>query len=272
MKPNIEGPASAAFAVLLALCGCAAPAPSTPTRLLIFGEQHDQPDQQRQVAAEVKELAAGGRLAAVVLEMAESPHGTAALPRDASEAQVRDALQWKGWPWEAYAAVAMNAVRAGVPVWGGNLPRAQMRPAMADVTLDQRIDAGARESIAEAVRSGHCDLLPPSQEPGMVRIQIARDRSMARVVEAALRDAPPGTKVLLLTGAQHASRDRGVPLHLQAGKRMDAAQMHVVVFGEGDIGLRADELRPAVFTPQEDHCEGLRKRLSAPQAASAPAR
>ena len=57
--------------------------------LLIFGEVHDQPDQQRQVAEEVQRLAAGGRLAAVVLEMAEAPHGTVGLPRDASEAQVR---------------------------------------------------------------------------------------------------------------------------------------------------------------------------------------
>ncbi|MBE2242775.1 MAG: hypothetical protein IAE86_08470, partial [Burkholderiaceae bacterium] len=33
--------------------------------LLIFGEVHDQPDQQRQVADEVQRLAADGRLAAV---------------------------------------------------------------------------------------------------------------------------------------------------------------------------------------------------------------
>ena len=74
-------------------------------RMLIFGEQHDQPDQQRQVADTVQALAAQGRLAAVVLEMAEAPHSTTTLPRDASEAQAREALQWKGWPWESYAAV-----------------------------------------------------------------------------------------------------------------------------------------------------------------------
>jgi hypothetical protein len=43
----------------------------------------DQPDQQRQVAAEVQALAGRGELAAVVLEMAELPHRTSALPSDA---------------------------------------------------------------------------------------------------------------------------------------------------------------------------------------------
>ena len=91
-----DAPPSCSAALLL-------PASAAAARLLIFGEQHDQPDQQRQVAAEVQALAERGQLAAVVLEMAEQPQRTSALPRDASEAAVRDALQWKGWPWEPYA-------------------------------------------------------------------------------------------------------------------------------------------------------------------------
>ena len=71
----------------------------------------------------------------------------------------------------------------------------------------------------------------------MVRIQIARDRAMAEVVATALRKAPPGSTVLLLTGAQHASRDRGVPLHLQHDAGVAAADIHVVIFGEADGGL-----------------------------------
>ena len=241
-----------------------------PARLLIFGEQHDQPDQQRQVAAELQALAERGQLSAVVLEMAEQPQRTSTLPRDASEAAVRDALQWKGWPWEPYAAVVMNAARAGVPVLGGNLPRAAMRSAMADSSLDALVDAVVQAVLTDAVRNGHCKLLPASQEPGMVRIQIARDQAMARVAAEALRIAPAGSTVLLLTGAQHASRDRGVPMHLA---RIDAAlPVRVVMFGEATSGLVSDEWRPAVYTPQEDHCEALRKRLAAAPVASSPAR
>jgi uncharacterized iron-regulated protein len=231
--------------------------------LLIFGEQHDQPDQQRQVAAEVKRLAAAGQLAAVVLEMAEAPHSTAASPRDAGEAQVREALRWRGWPWDAYAKVVMNAVRAGVPVLGGNLPRERMRDAMADATLDERVDEALRARLTDAVRTGHCHLLPDTQEPGMVRIQIARDRSMAAVAQAALQAAPPATTVLLLAGAMHASRAHGVPLHLPPQQ-----PLRVVLFSPADDGLAADERRSALVTPQPDACEALRKRLAAP--ASAP--
>ncbi len=254
---------------LLALLLAAGTASAAAARLLIFGEQHDQPDQQRQVADAVQALAARGELAALVLEMAEQPQRTSALPRDAGEAQVREALQWRGWPWEPYAAVVMNAVRAGVPVLGGNLPRADMRAAMADTTLDALLDAATRARLAEAVRIGHCHLLPAAQEPGMVRIQIARDRAMAQVAAAALRAAPADSTVLLLAGAQHASRDRGVPLHLRREMAADMPPLQVVMFSAPDDGLRADERRTAAFTPQPDHCEALRQHLAAPPAASA---
>jgi uncharacterized iron-regulated protein len=257
--------------LLALLGGCLATAVvwAAPAGLLIFGEQHDQPDQQRQVAAEVLALAERGQLAALVLEMAEQPQHTRALSRDASEAAVRDALQWRGWPWEPYAAVVMNAVRAGVPVLGGNLPRAAMRSAMADTALDARVDDTVRGLLADAVRHGHCNLLPTSQEPGMVRIQIARDQALARVAAEAVRAAAPDSTVLLLAGAQHASRDRGVPRHLAM---IDASvALRVVMFGAASSGLVADEWRAAVVTPQEDHCEALRQRLAAP-AASSPVR
>jgi hypothetical protein len=48
--------------------------------------------------------------------------------------------------------------------------------------------------------------------------------------------------------------------------------VHVVMFVDASSGLVADERRSAVFTPQEDHCESLRQRVAAPQAASAAAR
>jgi uncharacterized iron-regulated protein len=255
----------------LALALMLLPASATAARLLFFGEQHDQPDQQRQVAAEVQALAARGELAAVVLEMAEQPHRTSALPRDAGEAAVREALQWRGWPWEPYAPVVMNAVRAGVPVLGGNLPRSAMRAAMADGSLDTLLDASARALLADAVRIGHCDLLPAAQQPGMVRIQIARDQAMARVVAQALRDAPPGATVLLLAGAMHVSRDRGVPLHLPREMAVPPT-LQVVLFSPDSDGLGADQRRSAQFTPQQDHCEALRKRLATPPAPAASSR
>ena len=90
----------------------------------------------------------------------------------------------------------------------------------------------------------------------MVRIQIGRDQAMADTVAAALK---PGRRVLLLTGAQHASLDRGVPLHLAL--RPGAPRVHVVIFGDPSLGLAADELRSAKFTPRPDPCEGLAEQM-----------
>lgn len=254
----MRSPLSAAFDALhrpaLAIA-LAAAATTTPAALWIFGEQHDQPDQQRQVADEVRQRAQAGTLAAVVIEMADQGRDTRALPTDASEAQVRDALAWDGWPWEPYADVVMNAVRAGVPVLGGNLPRTAMRDTMRDEALDRAVDDDVRARLTGEVRDGHCGLLPPSQEPGMVRIQVARDRTLAATVAQA-QAAAPARDVLLLAGAQHASRDRGVPLHLPPG-----TPTRIVMFGGPAAGLVADEWRTAVVTPRPDACEQMREQM-----------
>jgi uncharacterized iron-regulated protein len=248
------------LALLLVLAACATPdRPLPDAPVLIFGEQHDQPDHQRQVARAVRQLAAQGRLAAVVIEMAEQGRSTAGLPRDADAASVRGALAWSGWEWPVYEGVVMAAVRAGVPVLGGNLPRAKLRETMGDAARGARVDPAVREKLAAAVREGHCGLLPAAQEPGMVRVQIARDETMADTIAGALQ---PGRQVVLLTGAQHASRDRGVPMHL--ARQHGAPRMHVVVFGSTVVGLAADELRPARITPRPDPCEGLAERLRKP--------
>jgi uncharacterized iron-regulated protein len=257
-------PSFAACIIALLLAACATPTPPLPdAEVLVFGEQHDQPDHQRQTARTVERLAAAGQLAALVIEMAEQGRSTAGLPGDADPARVRAALAWSGWEWPVYEGVVMAAVRAGVPVLGGNLPRARLRETMGDASRDALLEAPVREKLAVAVREGHCGLLPAAQEPGMVRVQIARDETMAQTVANAIR---PGQRVLLLTGAHHASRDRGVPLHLAL--HHGAPSVHVVIFGTQSHGLTADEMRPARVTPRPDPCEGLAERLRQPPAKS----
>jgi uncharacterized iron-regulated protein len=63
----------------------------------------------------------------------------------------------------------------------------------------------------QAIRDGHCGLLPESQIAPMTRIQIARDIRMAHALE---RARLPGKTVVLLAGGGHVLRDRGVPVHL----------------------------------------------------------
>jgi len=207
----------AVVAVLLAGCAALTPVPETSgIDAVLLGEQHDAESHPRIQERWVSTLAQRGQLSAVALEMAESGTSTAGLPRTATEAQVREALQWNkgsGWPWERYGPAIMAAVRAGVPVLGGNLSREQLRAAMKDETLDVLLPGPALKAQQQAIRRGHCDMLPETQIQPMTRVQIARDISMARTISSS---AAPGKVVVLLAGSGHVLPDVGVPRHLPA--------------------------------------------------------
>jgi len=246
-----------ATVLLLVLGACATP-PLPPAlaqsagahsqELLLLGEQHDASAHRRMQRQVVEMLAAEGRLAALAVEMAEQGRSTVGLGADASEQSVREALHWNeaGWSWPTYAPVVMAAVRAGVPVLGANLPKTQMAAAMADSSLDGRLAAPALKAQREAIREGHCDLLPESQIAPMARIQIARDRSMAQVLQRAI---VPGKTVVLIAGNRHVDPALGIPQHLPATLRAETAP-----------------LPPE--PPKKDYCEELRSKMKRAVAAS----
>lgn len=256
--------------MLVLLVGCAAPArlpagwPESLAQLLpadaiLLGEQHDAPVHQAMETAAVQWLAGQGRLSALVVEMAEAGQSTAQLAPDSGEPAVRAALAWdeRLWPWQPYAGAVMAAVHAGVPVLGGNLPRASMRSAMQDAALDTDLPPDARAAQLQAVRGGHCDLLPEAQLPGMVRIQIARDQSMARTVATAPRLS--GQTVLLIAGGGHVLRSRGVPVHLPKNFKEKVVLAHV---GQAQAAIETEaDLMPATASqPPRDDCAPLRAR------------
>lgn len=221
-----------------------------PAQALLLGEQHDVPEHQRLHRDTVQALAARGQLAAVALEMADQGASTQGLPRDADEATVRQALRWNeaGWPWAAYGPTVMAAVRAGVPVLGANLPRGQMRAAMIDESLDARLPAPALARQREAIRTGHCDLMPPTQIAPMARIQIARDRAMADTVSQAVQTpgaGQPARTVVLVAGHAHVDAELGVPQHLPPG-------------------LRVQAITWPKAPPARDYCADLRRQMQRP--------
>jgi len=222
-----------------------------PSDALLLGEQHDAPDHQRIEREVVQVLVARNELAALALEMAEQGRSTAALPKSASEDEVRAALQWnnKDWPWATYGPAVMLAVGAGVPVLGANLPRAQMRPAMDDRQLELRLKGPALKAQQQLIRFGHCELLPESQITPMTRIQIARDIAMAQTVT---RAAVPGKTVLLLAGAGHVDRSLGVPQHLPAGFK--GTSIGMLAESATESMEKFDAVWPARPAPEKDYC------------------
>ena len=268
--PSLRPRRATLLAVLaFALAGTVAAGPAGEAAgpdvdLLLLGEEHDVPEHHALEAQTVERLADAGRLAALVLEMVERGRTTAGLPRDADAAQVRAALDWneRGWPWVHYGAAVMGAQRRGVPVVGANLPRTEQAKAMRDPALDATLDAAVRERLREDVRDGHCGLLPESQLPGMVRVQIARDRAMAATLAGL---ATPGRMVLLIAGAGHVDATRGVPLHLQ--RLAPALRVRTVRLAAGAAAGEAtpgfDDTWPTPAPPgRGDPCEGLARQLA----------
>ncbi|MBF5002762.1 ChaN family lipoprotein [Diaphorobacter caeni] len=227
--------------------------------VILLGEQHDAPEHHAIETDTVRELSARGRLAALVMEMADEGASTAGIPSDASEADVQARLHWndKGWPWKSYGPTVMAAVRAGVPVLGGNLPRAQMAEVMKNANFDRHLNAEALQIQIDAIKEGHCNLLPESQFQPMARIQLARDERMARVVTSAVT---ANRTVLLVAGHGHVRTRVGVPTWLPRDLPYkaviaQAGQVKPAIQGEADIFIVTPEL------PRKDHCAELRERF-----------
>lgn len=239
-----------------------------PADAILLGEQHDAAEHQHIHQHVVARLAVDGKLGALALEMAEAGRSTAALKSNSTQLQVQQALGWnsKSWPWAAYGPAVMVAVKAGVPVLGANLPAAQMRSAMADTRLDTRLPGPALKAQQQAIRAGHCDLLPESQISPMTRIQLARDISMARTIQQA---ALPGKTVVLLAGSGHVNRELGVPQHLPADMHVKAVLLRAGPPPAPEAGARAGGGQAPAFdviwttpaVPEKDHCAELKDRI-----------
>ncbi len=234
--------------------------------VLLLGEQHDAPDHQRMAAEVVQTLGPAGRLAAVVMEMLPAGRSSAALSPSAALEDVRRALAWDdgAWPWAAYAPIVTAAVRASVPVLGGDLPRDQLRQSMGRSDLEGRLPPAALSRQMQLMREGHCNLLPESQILPMARMQIARDISLAQACAEAARAARPGQTVLLICGSVHADKALGVPRHLPA----DLSSRSIRLLGRGvdpaDGQFDAHWItEPAPLT---DHCAALREQFKSRSA------
>jgi uncharacterized iron-regulated protein len=234
-----------------------------PADALLLGEQHDAPEHHAMEREAVQALAERGQLAALALEMAEEGRSTAHVAAGASEAQVQAALDWndKAWPWNSYGPAVMAAVRAGVPVVGANLPRARMKNAMADVSLDAQLNGEAYTAQQDAVREGHCKLLPESQIVPMTRIQVGRDRAMAQAVAKARQ---PGKTVLLIAGAGHVVRTLGVPQHLPDDVRAVSVRMLAAPSRANGVPGEFDSIWLTPPLPEKDYCAELRQPAKRP--------
>lgn len=151
----------------------------------------------------------------VLLEMLtpDQQAGVAAARQPSlSDAQVISLLQWSpGWPWAQYGPLVRSALRGGYPLLAANLGR----DALAEIRRRPQSPPGALSTqdavqieISAALRGAH-ETLDSAQLTQRLAVQQWRDRRMAQALLAAPLPA------LFITGAFHARRDLGVPLHIE---------------------------------------------------------
>ncbi|NDY90270.1 ChaN family lipoprotein [Ideonella livida] len=193
-------------------------------------------------------------------EQQEAPSG----PREAAwlAALTAAGFEPQAWGWPLHQGLMAPLAQAGVPVRGGNLPRALARriaregeaalpPALAASLARAPLSGGALASLQAALVQGHCGQLPVARLPAMVAAQRARDAAMGQSLLAAW-DAGARPAVLV-AGNGHVRTDWGVPVWLRAqrpGLRVLSVVMSEVGEGESNHPL------PGTLPPQAPGSEG----------------
>ncbi|CCG41018.1 ChaN family lipoprotein [Magnetospirillum molischianum] len=193
-------------------------------QVVVLGETHDNPDHHAVQAWAVRALVAAGAHPRIAFEMIDRDRQGDLESNVGDLDQLGDALSWKerGWPdWRLYRPIAEAALDGGGTLSAANLPADATRQIARRVEpaelaerlgLDIPLPDEIAAALVEEIRSSHCNMMPESAIPAMVRVQRARDAEMADTVAALAQSAGP---VVLIAGAGHARTDRGVPERLR---------------------------------------------------------
>ena len=243
MPPSTTVRLALACLLPLASAACAAPQAGDPPgppeppivepspRLVLLGEVHDNAEGHRQRLEAVRGYTGSDDFPVVIameqFDRERQADLDAAMARCADAACVIEAASpdKAGWNWDFYAPVIQHALDHDIPLVAANLSRADASKVVKEgfdalprdlrdaFGLDRPLPEALLSAQVEAVREGHCNMLPESLLEPMARAQVARDVAMA---DAMLRALPEtGGVVLLLAGNGHVKRDIAVPWWLR---------------------------------------------------------
>lgn len=245
----------------------AAIAKAVAARIVILGEAHDNPEHHRLQAKVLGAMLHGGRRPVLAMEQFDREHQAALdAARARGERQperIADAGRFdrSGWQWPGYRPLVELAAQHGLRIIAANFSRQEARALMRSggpaVGLAPATPA-LHAALARDIVDGHCGVRPAeAMLSGMIEAQRARDAQMAKALESA------GTGgAVLIAGAAHARRDRGVPQYLSV-----EARAHTLVIGfvevaqDRDPTMRPEEYDLVWFTPRaarKDPCADFR--------------
>jgi uncharacterized iron-regulated protein len=211
------------------------------TRYVILGEVHDNAEHHRLQRIVLESMAAHGQQSVLAMEQFDSQYQSeldAARKRGADAEGLADAGHFdrKGWNWPLYKPLVQFAVEFGWPLAAANLSRTDARAIVSDPSRSglPPADPYVETALSRDIGESHCGNAPEAKLlRGMVEAQRARDARMASVFK---RDT------VLIAGAGHARRDRGVPIYVEGN-------VVSVAFTETEVGKNA----PADYEQSYDY-------------------
>jgi uncharacterized iron-regulated protein len=255
-------------------------------RFVLLGEKHDNPEHHRLQAAVLRSMAEAGRRPAVLFEMLDTTQQAKVdryRARPGGASGLGDAVGWQasGWPpFATYQPIVEVALTYQLPIVAANLPPSDVH-AVAErglsaldtatatrLGLDRPLPPGLEQPLEQELAEAHCGMLPVAMLPTMALAQRARDAAMAERLAAT--DLSGGG--VLVTGGEHARRDRGVPLSL-ARLRPERSVVSIAfveaIDGQGDPRAYAASFAASRlpfdfvwFTPrvsEEDPCAAMKR-------------
>ncbi len=247
-------------------------------KYLLLGEKHDNPDHHAIQLSIVEFLLREQRVGSLTLEMMDESVGEALdqLYEQATldENALKSYLSWddEGWDWDFYGPIIASAYSARVNIVAGNISRATVGAVYGDenaVAVNGILSSSAEEQLLLDIDESHCGQLPASQFPAMMRVQQARDLTMAD----SMARPESGEVAVLIAGNYHIRQDLGVPNYLRKrdGELPDSTILSVAAMevseGETDPRSYQESLESQAaydylwFTPaltSEDYCASLR--------------
>ncbi|MFP4154872.1 MAG: ChaN family lipoprotein [Halothiobacillaceae bacterium] len=262
-----------------------APARVQDAKVVLLGEVHGHPDHHRRQLQVIEWLSAEGRAPTLAFEIFDRDDREAIEAFRAEGEQDADLLaerlqiSERGWPWDAYRPLVQYALDHDLPILPLNLSRrdaqAIMRGGMAALPENELLETAMKgappfsssvtDAWAEDVIKAHCGHIGQDTARAMVSAQQVRDAVMA--TNLATADQLP---VVVMTGAEHARRDRGIA-HWLPQLRPDWQLVSIGMRPVLPERQAVDDYREVAarydwtwLTPRqyaEDPCERMKKQL-----------
>lgn len=212
---------------------------------LLLGERHDNPVHHQHQSWVIQQLHHSHRRVSVAFEMIDDQQGNLLARRRITSAEQMIAIldQVRNhWNYEhRYKDLFAQVIAAGYQIMPANLNRQRLKqivmhgedklpPAYKQMLVQAPLSVEQIKSLQQEIKQSHCNMLGDEASNKMILAQRVRD---AVIAHSLTKNRAP--MKVLIAGAGHVRKDRGVPLYL--AKQAKAARILTIGFTEVSAGV-----------------------------------